>query len=479
MEIKVITFTFYLLFLQMGPSLTSPQILQMWKTVGESVVMPCDTYNNGDYTWKIDGGTYVRSLLTQKTYGSRADASRISFPYETTKQNNSMKLTGIRLGDSGNYSCDQKMIIILVIFEISVSPSTNLIVSEDLDLSIKTYSKTMTGLRTLWETPGRGNIEGKGEIKVPNVQITDGGTYNCRVWIDRENEATFPLLISVSGFFQTSKMIYIPKDSPAWIPWDFNFNVRETAVANGVTAVDGSISYSNDKTKIPSVISSLTVNSGACWPDRCREGKKEHPRNLSFFLRKPKTGWYHLEIQLKQGNRQKKNLSMDVCLVMLTVSAFPSQQLPLEAKVSLTCQTSCIDANSTLYWHHVKSNTEKHDQRGKSSFSWDLTAVPESMGVWICSVRVGGKIMLSNNITLELETTFIKSPSFVWVVVGGGAILILVGTVTIVLLAARCRRKRRARRGAWILQNLDQQRRCQCKGFAPTRLREKDWVPGH
>ncbi|NP_001233240.1 cd4 receptor S homeolog precursor [Xenopus laevis] len=473
MEIQVITFISWLLFLQMGPSLTSPQIqMQMWTTVGASVIMPCNINTNGDFTWKKNGVTYARRLNSQINYGSLAESSRISFPHETKLKNYSMQLVNIKLNDFGKYYCDEKLIINLVIFDISVSPSTNLIASENLNLSINSAPENMMGLRITWETPRRGKIEDKRGITVANVQINDGGTYNCHLWIDGENKATFSRHISVSGFYPSSEIIYISEDSPALIPWVFNFNVRETAVRNKISAVSGSISYSNDKSSSPSLVSSLTVDSGgACWPERCAESKKEQPDNLSFHHLKPKAGWYHLEIQLEQEKRKTK-LAMDVCLVKLTVSDVP-RQLLMEAVVTLTCQASCANDNSTLYWHHENSNTVKHGQRGKPVVSWAITAVPEFMGVWICSVRIGGKIMLSTNVTLELEATFLKSQSLVWMLVGGGHPA-LVGMVTIVILAARCRRKRRARRGAWILMNLDQQRRCQCKGFAPMRLREKD-----
>ncbi|XP_075071632.1 T-cell surface glycoprotein CD4-like [Mixophyes fleayi] len=392
--------------------------------------------------------------------------SRFSVPSHST---NDLKVTNVQLSDSGTFTCIKEKYfrkVELLVIQVSVNPSADLISSEDLELTIKSSPGTISGLQVTWKKDGE-SISRDSKLLKKNVQLVDSGSYVCHVKIDGANDVTIDTRIAVKGVVQSSAIVYMAGKHPITLPWIFNFKVRQIPLANEVGTVGGNIAYQSK------IIKELTVTSmAASWPETTDlKTPPEQLYNLSVSLSNPNTGHYEMAITLKIGGREKTLLT-HVCLAKLAVSASHSG-ISMESTVNLLCNVTCIDKDHKLCWYHLKIGQEFCGQAGKSNFSKEVTVLPETVGDWTCGVVVGEERKVSANLELEAQPIFLDMSNYlVWVAVGVGVLVLLLIVVTITIMTARCRRMRRARYRAWLLQNIHQQRRCQCKGFASKLLKE-------
>ncbi|KAM3912782.1 T-cell surface glycoprotein CD4 [Leptodactylus fuscus] len=374
----------------------------------------------------------------------------------------------IKLEDSGNFTCQygkSSRTVQLFVFQVLTFPSASLLVSEDLVLELKTSPSSIPGLQVSWEKDGITKLEDL-KLEENNMQLNSGGTYICRIKMGGGNSLDITRQIQVFGFHDIPSTVYTTGNNPVTIPWVFNFNIRSKPLVSGVHVVEGSIRYSSQ------ILNQLSDMEGAPgWPTNSNsKNGPEEVNNLSVQLLNPKSGKYQMEILLKMGD-QKKNLTREVCVASLTVSDSQSGISP-DTRVPLECRVNCLDINRNLCWHQQKTSHEICGQQGQRSLHIEVTAGNETEVTWTCSVTNGKERIVSADVTLEVKSFMDLSNSLFWVMIGVGIFIVILIVLIITLLIARSRRLRRARYRAWLLENLHQQRRCECKGFSPQRLRE-------
>ncbi|XP_075208328.1 T-cell surface glycoprotein CD4-like isoform X1 [Anomaloglossus baeobatrachus] len=455
---------FCLTFLCFQTCLSSALGDKILAEIGNTVSLPCNKPSEGDVEWLKGGKTVIKYRGSRKTFGSAAkDAKSYSILSDKT---NDLTVMDVNLKDSGTYTCKiqntEIRTVELFVFEVSVFPSDNLLPSEDLVLDLTPSS--IPGLQVSWEKNGI-VMSNSPKLEENNVQLN--GDYVCRLTMDGGNKLNITTRIRVSGFQDFPSIVYASNKSPVTILWIFTFEIRKGPMSSDTHVEEGSISYSSQ------ILNQLSVTEGAAsWPEK-KEAKEasEKPNDLSVQLLNPKHGRYQLEILLKIGDRRKK-LTREVCVAGLTVSDSESD-VPVDTNVPLHCNINCIESNQKLCWHQTNTNRETCGQEGKGSLIEEVTVGDEAENTWICSVNDGKKRIISANVTLTLQTDFLDlSNSLFWVTVGVGIFILILIVVIITLIIARNRRMRRARHRAWLLENLHQKRRCECKGFAPQRLRD-------
>ncbi|KAM5141145.1 T-cell surface glycoprotein CD4 [Mantella aurantiaca] len=337
-----------------------------------------------------------------------------------------------------------------------------LLTSESLELTIETPPNL--SFTVSWWKDKKKIADGL-VLKKSNMQIEDGGTYTYQVEMDNKLEKVFETKIHVSGFYLTPSTVYTSGRDPVTIPWSFNFNVRLSSLEGDVRVVNGNITYLSQRIK-----SLMVENGAACW-QKDSNTKPQDPKDLSYYLNNPKSGSYQMEVVLQLQNRQK-HLSREVCVANLTVSTTKSF-ISMESNVTLQCDINCLDKDGRLCWYYNVIGREVCGLPGQKTFTKNITAVPETLGNWTCSVVIGQNTMVTANLTLKVTPGFLHlSNPLLWVTVVMGVLVLLITVVIVTVMTARCRRMRRARHRAWLLENLHQHRVCECNGFAPKRLRE-------
>ncbi|XP_075698457.1 T-cell surface glycoprotein CD4-like [Rhinoderma darwinii] len=438
--------------------------------VGKKVSLPCDKETNGEIKWFKDKILVVTYTRYKKFFNHQAkvDANHYNVPSHKT---NNLTVIDITISDSGTYTCQYEKSVIrtveLLVFQVSILPSASLLLSEHLVLAL-TSSSSIPGLHVSWKKDGIVKSDDP-KLEENNVNLNSGGRYMCHIKMDDGNDLNIATQIKVFGFLDFPPIVYTSGKNVVTIPWIFNFNIRNKPMLSDVHVVKGSISYS------ALILNELSVTEGAAsWPAKSlSKDASGISSDLSVQLLNPKGGKYQMEILLRIGNREKK-LTREVCVANLTVSDSQSD-IHMETTVPLQCNINCIDHNRKLCWHHWKAGREMCGQPGQTSFNIEVAAKNETVVTWTCSVTDGKERMVSANVTLEVKSDFLDlSNSLFWVTVGVGILILLLIVVILTLLIARNRRMRRARYRAWLLENLHQQRRCECKGFAPQRLRENN-----
>ncbi|XP_063818534.1 uncharacterized protein LOC135056823 [Pseudophryne corroboree] len=467
MKEKLWILSIYLLCFQTRLSLAS--IEKIVAATGNDILLPCNVETQGDIQWLKNDVLLLKYINSIRRLGaSIQDRDRFKVPSHHT---NDLKVTKVKLSDSGTFTCkkgkDTVRTVELFVVQVSANPSAELISSEDLELSIQSSPEIISGLQVTWMKDGK-NISTDSKLVVKNVQREDSGSFECRIKIDTGNEVKSTTMITVKGLLPSPAIVYTAGKHPITIPWLFNFKVQQKPLSpHNVCAAGGNITFQSK------VIKKLTVTQeAACWHQKCdQKTPPEQLHNLSVCLPNPSSGHYEMAITLKAGAREK-TLMTRVCVANLTVSVSPSD-VRMDSTATLLCNVTCIDPDGKLCWSHTNTGHEICGQVGTSTLAKEVTAMPETVGNWTCSVLVGAESKASANLILEVQAAFLDaSSSLFWVTVGVGVLVLLLFVVTITVMTARCRRMRRARYRAWLLQNVHQQRRCQCKGFAPKLLSE-------
>ncbi|XP_018422861.1 PREDICTED: T-cell surface glycoprotein CD4-like [Nanorana parkeri] len=434
---------------------------------GKDAKLPCDL--QGDVEWRKDNQLLVRRPKIRNGFVSPMkgkDDSRFKLSEDST---NNLDIIKVDVSDSGAYTCvkdKDTRTVQLIVLKVVAYPSKTLLASEDLTLTIEAPPRM--SLTVSWLKDQK-KISSEPVLKKNNVQIEDSGTYACQVRMDDGSGKTFAtdIAIRVSGFYRSPHIVYVSGKRPVTIPWYFNFEVRRTPLEKDVRVVSGNITHSLQ------MIKKLTAESGAaCWDTPCSTKVQESSyRDLSYHLKNPKSGFYQMEVVLQLETRQK-HLSREVCVGNLTVSA--SESVPsMESNVSLRCDINCLDTDKRLCWYFNVIGREVCGPPGQKSFTKNITAVPETLGNWTCSVMDGKNAAVSTILILKVTPGFFHpSNPLLWVIVAAGVLVLLFTVVIITVVTARRRRMRRARYRAWLLENLHQHRVCECNGFAPKRLRE-------
>ncbi|XP_040177486.1 T-cell surface glycoprotein CD4-like [Rana temporaria] len=456
-----------LLYLQTYLSLASGE--RFLYKAGDRVTVPCGMNSPGDIEWKKNGTRIIKIEKGKTILGATKDKTnqqRFSVPDGATKD---LQISDIVLIDSGNYSCEEKnkasRTVQVLVLQVDAVPSVNLLASEDLMLTIKLPPGTspIVSWRRGQKTIADGPI-----LKKDNVQIEDQGTYKAHVEIGDGLRKEIDVKIEVSGFSRSPSIVYISdRKRSLLLPWIFNFGVRKTPLEKEVRVLGGNVSFSSQKIK------EMADRGGAgCWEAECdTKISEEQSKDLSFTLTNPKCGPYRMEIHLQLGAR-KRRLTREVCVSNVTVSASPAF-FSMESNVTLACSVTCLDPEGKLCWGSNLIGQKVCGAPGQRTFTKNITAVPETLGNWTCNVLIGGNIAAGANLTLEVTLSlFHPSGALFWVTVAVGVVVLLLLAVIVAVMAARCRRVRRARYRAWLLENLHQQRVCECNGFAPKRLRE-------
>ncbi|XP_075468764.1 T-cell surface glycoprotein CD4 isoform X2 [Ascaphus truei] len=469
-------------YAEMSPALrlwlpqVSSKTLPMLAEAGKKILLPCQGNANTDFRWLRDGKLLLRYIKSTRYNSDPSQAHRFSIPSPNTL-NFSLEVKDVTLADSGTYTCEVKpenQNIEVIVIQVSVSPSNTLLPSENLKLTLESSPADIPGLHVSWEVGGE---EGDGTEKearhllvVKNVTIRHRGTYRCHVKIEGE-EAQITKNIDVAGFDQDT--LYISGSALVHLPWIFNFKVRETPFAGQATLSEGGLSYSQEQAGPFTPTLKLNVSGRApCWPRMCPSKLTSGmENNLDLTLPKPRGGWYRMEALLKLGER-KQNVKKMVCVMTLTVSATPDVAVTLGSNVTLRCEASCAPPEGTLRWHRGDVYREV---QGQQNLMFEVTALQETVGVWTCSLYIKGQSRSSANLTLEAAAFLQGSDLLFWGTIGGGVCLLLILVVTVTLLCARCRRRLREQRRAWLIQSIHQDRMCKCKrpSTAPPRLRQK------
>ncbi|XP_069612015.1 T-cell surface glycoprotein CD4-like [Ranitomeya imitator] len=468
MKKKLYGFCFIVLYLQ--TCLSSALRVKILAEVGKHVSFPCNKPPNGDIEW-FKEQKLLGCRNNRRFFGPGAkDQQRYNDPCHEA---NDLVVSDLRTADSGTYTCKYRSNVIitveLFIFQVSIVPSANLLPSEDLELNLTPSS--VPGLKVSWKKDG---MAMSNDPKLEENNVQSNAVYECRITMAGGNELIITTPITVFGFHDFPSIVYASDKSPVTIPWIFNFNIRKNPMSSDAHVEEGSISYSSQ------ILSRLSVTDGAAsWPRKSDEKEaSEKPNDLSVHLTKPKSGKYQMEILLKIGKRRKE-LRREVCVAGLTVSNSESA-VSMDTKVPLHCAINCMESNKKLCWHQMKTNRETCGRDGQSSVNVEVTAGNETKTAWTCSVTDGKNRIISVNVTLSREgdsdltgqSAFLDlSNSRFWAAVGVGIFILILIVVIITLVIARHRRMRRARQRAWLLENLHQKRRCECKGFAPQRLK--------
>ncbi|XP_063819854.1 uncharacterized protein LOC135058245 [Pseudophryne corroboree] len=464
MKKRLQTLSIYLLYFQTCLSLASR--VRIIAQAGGSASLPCNVMTEGDILWYKNERLLVRYQKLQKEYLYKdKESNRYNVPSRVT---NDLEVTDVKPSDSGTFTCNkEKNVIIqtvdLLVLTVSAYPSATLLVSENLRLTITSYPELP--LQATWWKDGN-YIGIQTNLKKSNVQTEDSGIYMCQAKIGDKTE-NINTSIKVKGFAPSPAVVYMSRKNPVNIPFIFNFKARETALSDDVSIAEGNVTYQSK------VIKKLTVDArAACWSKKCdSKAQPGNPNDLTLHLSKPMSGHYRMDIVLRINGRDKR-LSRDVCVANITVSASPGN-FTMESNVTLRCNVTCIDSDGKLCLHHANIGREICGQVGKSTLAKEITAMPETVGNWTCSVLVGAESMASANLILEVQPDFLDLSNYLfWVTVGAGVLVLLLIIGIITIMIARHRRVRRARYRAWLLENLHQHRRCECKGFAPQRLRD-------
>ncbi|KAM4034299.1 T-cell surface glycoprotein CD4 isoform 1-T3 [Anomaloglossus baeobatrachus] len=463
MSKKLQRFSLYLLVFQTGLSLASNE--KILAEVGKKISLPCGDSNGvkQEIQWNKDGSLFVKyNKHNMKTVSKTVPGSdRFSMQPDIT---HNLETTAVQLIDAGTFTCRKAGLDVktveLIVFEVSAEPSDILLMSENLKLSIRSSPVMNAGVS--WLKDDKKMTDGP-NLELKNITIEQSGDYNCCIKMNDGAKTCFSKAISVKGFKPSAAVVYMSGKKPITLPLFFNFKVRDSPLEDDARAVEGNIKY------LSSTIQTLTVTSGACWPQKCQP--KSDPEDLSPSIRSPQSGLYQMEIVLQIGKREKK-LQREVCVANLTAST-SHNNIVIESNITLLCSINCIDKGGRLCWRHENSSYELCGPPGKEKLAKEITIAPETSGNWTCGVFIGEKRLASINLTLELPQGFLSSPLF-WVTVVLGVIVFLLCVTILTIMIARHRRVRRARYRAWILENLHHDRRCECnyKGFAPQRLRQ-------
>ncbi|XP_069834965.1 T-cell surface glycoprotein CD4-like [Dendropsophus ebraccatus] len=434
---------------------------------GKQVSLPCDVQTDGDIEWHMDKGLLIKYFRSKRFHGPRVkDQTRYSVPSHIT---NNLSLMKVGIDDSGIYTCQTGKSILrtveLLVFLVSIQPSASLFLSEDLVLELKSKPSLVPRLIVSWKKDGTVKSSDH-KLEENNVQLNSAGSYVCHITLDSGHSLDITKWIKVFGFHDAPSIVYTTGNDPVTIPWTFSFNLRNKLMISDVHVEGGSIvhSYSSQ------MISNLSVVSGNVnWlANSDSKDVSEKTNDLNIHLLNPKAGKHYMEIVLKIGDR-KKILSREVCVASLTVPDSKSDLSP-HTRVPLQCSVTCIDSNSKLCWHQWKTGREMCGQEGHNSFPIEVTTGNETEVIWNCSVTSGNKRLVSAMVTLELKSSPELSSTLFWVLVGVGIFILLLIVLIITIVIARNRQVKRERYRAWLLENINQQRRCECKGFAPKRL---------
>ncbi|XP_072280465.1 T-cell surface glycoprotein CD4-like [Pyxicephalus adspersus] len=456
-------YSLFIFFLYFYKCVSLEPGMRILAEVGKKTNLPCDN-TQGDIMWLKNGAFLFRFQRGKRFQSHSIDVSRF-IPDQST---NAMELDKVQLKDSGTYTCqkDKKTVytVTLFVFEVSGIPSFNLISSEDLVLKVTFSPEQVPALQVYW-MKGDKKIGKDTSVELKNVNLDHSGYYSCHIKIEGADEVKSSKEIKVRGFAPLA-IEYLQESKPVILPWRFNFKVRSTQNTNDAKVKGGKITYPSQ------VVKQLDVTQDTVrWPEE-RDIKTEDMQNLDIHLSNPKIGDYRMEIDLEMGGRTKK-LWGNVCLAGLTVSSFSKQDVSTESSVTLLCQINCLDKNGKLCWQNMNIKHEKCGSPGQINLTEEVNVLPETSGIWTCSVVVNQKTIVSANETLEIKNGFLDLSGYkFWVLIGAGALVLLIIVMIIVIMVARSRRLRRAQKRAWLSQNLNQQKRCKCKGFPPQRLKE-------
>ncbi|KAM4636368.1 T-cell surface glycoprotein CD4-like isoform 1-T2 [Discoglossus pictus] len=443
-----------------GLSLESGEYPQIIGEHGKSVILPCNLATGGDFTWNKDKVLVLNSRNQKRFYGTTYSSELCQI--RSQQGGISLELKKIRFSDAGLFKCFTAVgseSVQLNVLKVTTSAEI-LFPSDSLTLNIESSPKDIPGLKVWVEKPSGSKEEVKvgNPLNVAKVNVGHSGTYKYHVTLN-SNEATFTKDILVAGFYSTPNVLYLSGGSPVYISWKFNFDVLRPWLTTGIQVIKGQVSYSAEGAN-SSLLSTLQHTGGAvCWPESCVD-KPSQLDNLGITIKKPKSGWYRMELEVKLAERGWR-FQRDVCLGNLTVNALPSHRILLDtSNINLHCAVNCDNPNGTLQWKH---GDKEVGPGGRGSLVLKISAEKNNLGVWTCSLTVGEKIVITANLTLEESIAFgVGSSLFLWVTVGGGVILLLICMLTIVLLTAQCRRKRRARLRAWLIQSLHENKTCEC-----------------
>lgn len=433
---------------------------------GEPATLPCGVSPPGDIEWKKDGERLLKTGKS-KSFGIAMKDKAEQQRFSVSENTNNLTISKLFFSDSGKYTCQrnaESQTVQLLVLQVEAVPSMTLLASENLILTLKYPPGTSP--KVSWWKSGEKIADGP-NLKKDNVQIEDRGAYKVQVDMGNGLKKDFDLRIEVSGFYHSPSTVYISGKRPVLLPWIFNFNVRKTPLEKEVRVLGANISFSSQR------IREMPDRGGAgCWgPDCDTKLAEDKYKDLSYTLTNPKSGTYQMDIVLQLESRQIR-LTREVCVSNMTVSSSPTF-FSIESNVTLQCTVTCLEPDAKLCWYYNVIGQSVCGQPGQRTFTKNITAVPETLGNWTCNVLIGENIQTSANLTLKVTLSlFHPSGALFWVTVVVGFVVLLLLVVIITVMAARCRRVRRARYRAWLLENLHQQRVCECNGFAPKRLRE-------
>ncbi|XP_073451482.1 uncharacterized protein [Aquarana catesbeiana] len=430
----------------------------------KKVNLPCGVESKGNIEWQRGGSLLIRYRTYQKfTNNALKDSNRFNVQNHSTSD---LEVSEVQRSDSGIYTCQRERSTVLhtvqlLVFTVSATPSKNLFSSEKLKLELS--PENVPGLQVYW-TKGDKNLDRGTSVEIKEVDLQSGGQYWCRIKMEGNEDLNISTTITVLGFYSASSgIVYIQNPKSVILPWEFNFRVK----SNEVKVVEGKVTYPS---KIIQPLS--TTGASVCWLESC-SSQTGHVNNLDLHLSNPEIGDYEMEIVLEMDGRRKK-LQRKVCVASLTVSSSEAD-LSMGSTVTLLCETNCLDENGKLCWQNTNIKREKCGPPGKLNVTEDVTIIPETLGNWTCLIVVEEKTIVSANLTLavQVEAEFRNLSGYLfWVTIGVGVLILLLIVIIIVIVVARSRRMRRARKRAWLIQNIHQQKRCVCGGFPIQRLKE-------
>ncbi|XP_054552455.1 T-cell surface glycoprotein CD4 isoform X2 [Talpa occidentalis] len=440
---------FLVVLLALVPEDTHNQGLQIVLGKAEDQVeLPCRGSSGSQkktayFSWKDDSNTLIlRNQNDFITKGSSKLKDRVDSKKTTWSQGYyPLIISKLKQEDTGIYICevgDQKTKVQLLVFRLTHRPSDRVIVGQSLSVTLEDPpGSSVEKLSVEWKVPGaEGPTKGR-DFSLSQVELRNSGPWKCNISVG-QTSLVLSINILVLGFRTFLDPVYAREGDKVEFLFPLNFEAK---------SLNGDLQWQAEGASSPQLWVNFTLENNQLTVNKAfqhLEMQEAHPFCLTLrrvLLQYGGSGT--LTLNLKEGV-----LHRTVNLVVMRVTTFQN---------NVTCEVrGPLPPTPQLVLKRGNQSVEEISKVPKQ-----VTVLNAEAGTWQCLLRHKNKVLLTTEV--EVSPQFTKaSPTFLAIVLGGIAGLLLLSGFCIVCCVKCWHRKRQAERMSQIKRLLSEKKTCQC-----------------